>query len=84
MEKSNYHSTVAVNSETMAPKSAWTEVVAAKRAIRDKHIEEHRSTSVNSSPAAKITKISDIDSLTRLIESGDVSAEDVVKAYIAK
>lgn len=75
---------MAVDSEIMAPKSAWTEVVAAKRAIRDRHIEEHRSMSMNSSPTAKITKVSDIDSLTRLIESGDVSAEDVVKAYIAK
>jgi hypothetical protein len=77
-------STMAAKPELMPTKTAWTDVVAAKRAIRNEHIERHRSTFANSPLAAKILDIADIDSLIQLLEGGEASAEDVVKAYIAK
>jgi inosine-uridine nucleoside N-ribohydrolase len=76
--------TMAAMSETVVSKSAWTDVVAAKRATRRELVEKHSCTSESSPVAPKITKITDVDSLTRLISSGEVSAEGVIRAYISK
>lgn len=74
---------MTAEASSTAPKTTWTDVVAAKRAIQSEHIEKHRSTPETSPLNTKITDTSDIGSLTQLLESGVVSAEDVVKAYIA-
>lgn len=66
------------------PRTAWTDVVATKRAIRTQLIEKHRDASKSSSSGIKITENADISSLTQLLELGQISAEDVVKAYIIK
>lgn len=75
---------MAANSEPTIPKISWTEVVARKQTIRNEHIEKHIVASVDSSVVARITNIKDIDSLTLLIEKGEVSAEEIVRAYIVK
>jgi hypothetical protein len=75
---------MAVMSDPVIPRSAWTDVVAAKRATRSELIEKHRSASESSPIVSKITKIADVDSLTRLIASKEASAEDVIRAYISK
>lgn len=67
-----------------ASKIAWTDVVAKKQAIKNAHIEKHLINSVDSSLIARITDIKDVDSLTLLIEKAELSAEEIVKAYIVK
>lgn len=65
------------------PKTAWRDIVAAKRATRDELIKKHLIWS-KISPAADITNVDDISALTQLLEKGEVSAEDVVNMYITK
>ena len=65
-------------------KIAWTDVVAKKQAIRNEHIKKHLINSVDSSLITRITNIKDVDLLTFLIEKGELSAEETVKAYIFK
>lgn len=65
-------------------KIAWTDVVAKKQAMRNGHIKKHLINSVDSSLIARITNIKDVDSLTFLIEKAELSAEEIVKAYIVK
>lgn len=69
-----------------APHSAvaWTEVVKAKRAIRDQQTESYED-AIKCSPATnKITAIADVETLTQLLRSGAVSAEEVVASYIER
>ena len=66
------------------PRTVWTDVVAAKRAIRTQLIEKHRDVSKSSSSTIKVTRIADISSLTQSLGLGEISAEDVVNAYIIK
>jgi hypothetical protein len=75
---------MAATSDPVVPRSTWTDVVAAKRATRSQLVEKHRCTSENSPVTLKVTKIADVDSLTRLIVSGEASAEGVIRAYISK
>jgi len=75
---------MAANLERTIPKIAWTDVVARKQTIRNEHVKEHLNTAVDPSVIARITDIKDVDSLTLLIEKGEISAEDIVRAYIAK
>ena len=70
--------------DSIRSKIPWTEVVEAKRAIRTKHIEKHQRKIEDSEIYAKVTGIADISSLTQLLESNEVSAEDIVTAYIQK
>jgi hypothetical protein len=65
-------------------KPLWTEVVETKRAIRSQHIEKHRHDVENSENDARITGNPDISALTQLLESKQVSAEDIITAYIQK
>jgi hypothetical protein len=75
---------MAANLERTIPKIAWTDVVARKQTIRNEHIKKHIITSVEPSVIARITDIKDVDSFTLLIEKGEISAQDIVRAYIAK
>jgi hypothetical protein len=75
---------MAVMSDPVVPRSAWTDVVAAKRATRNGLVDKYHCTSESSPIVSKITKIADVGSLTRLIASKEVSAEDVIRAYISK
>lgn len=75
---------MAANPGLTVSKIAWTDVVAKKQAIRDEHIQKHHTDSVGSSLIARITNIKDVDSLTNLIEKGEVSAEEIVRAYIVQ
>ena len=65
-------------------KVAWTDVVARKQTTRNEHIKKHLTDLVDSSHIARITNIKDVDSLTLLIEKGEISAEEVARAYIVK
>jgi hypothetical protein len=65
-------------------KPSWTEVVETKRAIRSQQIEKHRHDVENSENDARITGNPDISALVQLLESKQVSAEDIVTAYIQK
>lgn len=75
---------MAANLELTTAKVAWTDVVTSKRTIRNEYIQNHLVNSVDSSYIVRITNIKDVDSLTLLIENGDISAEEIVRAYIVK
>jgi hypothetical protein len=62
----------------------WTDVVARKQTTRNEHIKKHLTDPVDSSLVVRITNIKDVDSLTLLIEKGEISAEEVARAYIVK
>ncbi|KLU89838.1 hypothetical protein MAPG_08807 [Magnaporthiopsis poae ATCC 64411] len=59
----------------------WADVVAAKRAIRDEHVQKHSHADSDANLAADVV---DIETLTGLLESGKVSAEQLIRAYIAR
>lgn len=65
-------------------KVAWTDVVARKQTTRNELIKKHLTNPVDSSLVVRITNIKDVDSLTLLIEKGEISAEEVARAYIVK
>jgi hypothetical protein len=75
---------MAANPGLTVSKIVWSDVVAKKQAIRNEHIKKHHIDSVESSLIARITDIKDVDSLTLLIEKGEISAEEIVRAYIVK
>lgn len=62
----------------------WQEVAEAKRRWRDETISRHEEANETALVITSITEVSDIDSLVRLLGSGEVSAQDVVRAYIHK
>ncbi|GKU10381.1 amidase [Fusarium langsethiae] len=61
----------------------WTEVVATKRAIRDAHLQKYH-------PDAKLglnalgAEIVDVQDITNLLETNQISACDLIHAYIAR
>lgn len=62
----------------------WTDAVAAKRAIRDGHIDKYHNRSQYSSSVVQVTELDDIGILLGLLEKGEISAEAVINAYIDK
>ncbi|KAK1993219.1 amidase [Colletotrichum falcatum] len=63
----------------------WTEVAAVKRAARDAQVRKHESTDVASASAATLgADVVDIETLTDLLRSGQVSAEGLIRAYVAR
>lgn len=68
--------------EPAARNIIWTDAVAAKRAIRDEHINKYHNKSLYSSSVVKVTEVDDIATLLELLNSGEISAEAVVNAYI--
>ncbi|PIG85341.1 hypothetical protein AARAC_002797 [Aspergillus arachidicola] len=73
-----------MGSNETGPKTnrSWTEVVAAKRAIRNAQIREHEAANRNGSFDIFGADIADVQTLTNLLGSGQVAAEDIVRAYI--
>ncbi|KAB8225849.1 amidase signature domain-containing protein [Aspergillus novoparasiticus] len=63
---------------------SWTEVVTAKRAIRDTQIRKHEATNRNGSFDILGADIAEVKTLTNLLGSGQVSAEDMIRAYIGR
>ncbi|KAJ1706284.1 hypothetical protein NYO67_11552 [Aspergillus flavus] len=61
---------------------SWTEVVTAKRAIRDAQIRKHEAANRNGSVDILGADIADVKTLTNLLGSGQVSAEDMIRTYI--
>lgn len=59
----------------------WAEVAAAKRAVRDEHVKKHANVYKDASLAADVV---DIETLTDLLGSGKASAEQLIRAYIAR
>lgn len=59
----------------------WQEVAAEKVAIRDALIQGY-SHSDKTVQAKEITRIDDIHELTRKLDDGKFTAEDVARAYI--
>ena len=62
----------------------WKAVVETKRSERDAQLERYRYAGHHPDRDLSITDIADTQVLTKLILSGEVSAEDIVKAYIRK
>lgn len=58
---------------------SWEGVVAAKRAIRDAQIRKYEGGSDISG-----ADIADVETLTNLLSSGQVSAEELIRAYIGR
>ncbi|KAB8209213.1 amidase signature domain-containing protein [Aspergillus parasiticus] len=63
---------------------SWTEVVTAKRAIRDAQIRKHEAANRNGSFDILGADIADVKTLTNLLESGQVSAENMIRTYIGR
>ncbi|KAK1958764.1 amidase [Colletotrichum sublineola] len=63
---------------------SWTEVAAAKRAIRDAQLRKHEPTDGDSASARLGVDVVDIEALTDLLRLGRVSAEELIHAYIAR
>ena len=74
--------TVAEDSPSL--RRPWTEVVAAKRAIREEHIKNPRDLSKTRRPVTNFTELADIETLTKLYQSGQASVQEVITAYIDK
>jgi len=77
-----------MDSNELSGKAArpWTQVVAAKRAIRDAHLRKHEP--ANRDPATSIlgvgADIVNVKALTNLLRSGQVSAGELIRAYIGR
>lgn len=70
--------------EPTAPKIIWTDAVAAKRTIRDESINKYHNKNLYSSSVVKFAEVDDIATLLELLNSGEISAEAVINAYIDK
>lgn len=70
--------------ESTKDQRPWEEVAAAKRAIRDGEVAKHHVAFKNFKTSAHIMDIGDVSSLTKLLECGSVSAEEVITAYIQR
>ncbi|KAK5045074.1 hypothetical protein LTR84_010222 [Exophiala bonariae] len=62
----------------------WTEIAQAKRAERQARIDNHSKSLTGSNIQSQITHIDKVGALIELLEKGQISAEDVVVAYIDK
>ena len=60
----------------------WTDVVAAKCAERQAHIDAYSQRLSDKDVHARISQIDSVGSLTNLYEQGQVSVEDVIELYI--
>ncbi|GAM87939.1 hypothetical protein ANO11243_059670 [Dothideomycetidae sp. 11243] len=67
-----------------AKRKFWEEIAAVKRAERAALLKEHSLSSRISEHDLKITNIADVSELTNSMRLGNVTAEDVVRAYIHK
>ena len=76
------HLVMTFPEHTPMPHRPWREVVATKRAIRDAQIKEQQPNL--DARDDRITDIAEVEQLARLIETRELSAEAVVKAYILK
>lgn len=64
---------------------SWAETVQAKRAIRDAHLQKHEQSSTWGSGSKTLgANIVDVEALTNLLKSGQVSAENMIRAYIRR
>lgn len=82
--KSSLSDTMLTQDEPNRSRTPWMEVVEAKRAIRSQHIKRHQDKTGNLGIDTKITELADISTLTQLLESKKLSAEDIITAYIQK
>ncbi|EFQ25711.1 amidase [Colletotrichum graminicola M1.001] len=74
-----------IGSEHPADKAwSWTEVAAAKRAARDAQLGKYELTDGVSSSATLGADEVDIETLMDLLRSGQVSAEELIRAYIER
>ncbi|KAJ4137149.1 Acetamidase [Fusarium equiseti] len=65
------------------PQKPWTEVVAAKRGIRDAIVQEHRP-DINSQLTPLGSNAVDIQAIINLLQAKQVSALDLIRNYIAR
>jgi hypothetical protein len=63
---------------------SWTEVVATKRSARDTKIAEFQKEPKNRDHITRITDVAEVQHLQKFIEDGNFSAEEIVRAYIAR
>lgn len=62
----------------------WTVVVAAKRAIRDAQLRKYETADESLGSELCGTGMVDVEALTTLLRSGQLSAEDVIRAFIRR
>ncbi|KAK2054570.1 amidase [Colletotrichum caudatum] len=63
---------------------SWTEVADAKRAARDAQLRKHESANAVSASTGLGADVVDIETLTGLLRTGQASAEELTRAYIAR
>ena len=75
----------ANSNDAVRPSKPWTEVVAKKRAIREAQLAKYvPAANGDPGPAAPGADLVEIEALTSLLESGQTSAENLTRAYIAR
>lgn len=76
---------MTANDDAVKPSRPWTEVVAKKRAIREAQLTQYAPAANGDSGSATLgADLVEIGALTSLLESGQASAEDLTRAYIAR
>lgn len=76
---------MTANNDAAKPSRPWNEVVAEKRAIREAQLARHAPAANGDSGSATLgADLVEIEALTSLLESGQASAEDLTRAYIAR
>jgi hypothetical protein len=73
-----------LNEHVCKAENPWTEVVTAKRAIRDAQIRKHQPANRESGLDTLGTEIVEVEVLTNLLRAGQVSAEALIRAYIGR
>lgn len=62
----------------------WTEIVAAKRAIRDARIQKYQPENRASDLDILVSEDYNAQELTDMLENGQVTAEELIRAYIIR
>lgn len=68
------------SSEVKNPSLSWKNVVESKRSVRLQAVAPYLELEIPRTDP--ITEISDVDELSRMIQSRELSAEEVILAYI--
>ena len=73
-----------MTSPAPAQERPWQDIVAAKRAARDEAVYKYLHTEPAAGTHEDVTGLVDVAVLVRLLETGTLSAEQVVRAYIQR
>jgi hypothetical protein len=70
--------------DTTKPRRPWAEIVSIKRSIRDAALQKYQPERDHSLENTFGEKIVDINEITKLLETGQVSALELIRTYIER